>query len=31
MNVDAFRVGAHQQRIAAEVRKQAQLDLRIVG
>ena len=26
-----FCVGAHQQRIAAEVRQQAQLDLRVVG
>ena len=31
VNVDVFRVGAHQQRIAAEVRQQAQLDLRVVG
>ena len=31
MNIDIFRVGAHQQRIAAEMRQQPQLDLRIVG
>ncbi len=31
VDVDVFFVGAHQQRIAAEVRQQAQLDLRVVG
>ncbi len=31
VNIDVFCIGAHQQRIAAEVRQQAQLDLRVVG
>ncbi len=31
VNIDVLRVGAHQQRIAAEMREQTQLDLRVVG
>jgi hypothetical protein len=31
VNVLVVLVGAHQQRIAAEVRQQAQLDLRVIG
>ena len=31
VDVDVFRVGAHQQRIAAEMREQPQLNLRVVG
>ncbi len=31
MNINVFRVGLPQQRIAAEMRQQAQLNLRVVG